>query len=67
MDDITVDNEDKTPPPKIHVMSLAMKTIPNPKTNANEIVMLSGLVNQQGERKFPRKFKENSLKNHSVY
>ncbi|PRP77959.1 DNA polymerase alpha catalytic subunit [Planoprotostelium fungivorum] len=37
-------DDDQSTPPKLNAMSVSMKTILNPKTNTNEIVMLSALV-----------------------
>jgi hypothetical protein len=46
-------------PPLLTVMSLSLKTMLNPKNNQNEIVMISGIVHQQGTSKLERKEKKN--------
>ncbi|NXX91398.1 DPOLA polymerase, partial [Centropus bengalensis] len=42
-------SKDLSPPPPLVVMSLSMKTTPNPKTHQNEIVAIAALMHQ----KFP--------------
>eukprot|EP00116_Pleurobrachia_bachei_P000926 sb/3461188/ len=43
VNDVIIDAEEKPPPP-LTVISLSLKTMLNPKTHANEIVSIAGLV-----------------------